>query len=118
MKDLLDFATRTNMSFPHKELLNEVEFDNQTYLKQKYIIDITFVNPYYYITDNKKIEKKSIFIFCKAINIEKTILETIQHIPKNKFIYFIRFLGYSPKINQKLIPEYNTLLEKNVFIIY
>jgi hypothetical protein len=118
MRGLLEFATQINMEFPNKEILNEIEFDNQKYLKKKYIIDITFINPYFYNTDNKKIDKKSIFIFSKIIDIEKNILRTIQHIPKNDFIYFIRFLGYSSRISHKMIPDYNTLLEKNVFIIY
>lgn len=118
MNELLDLATQINMSFPNKDILNEIEFDNQKYLKRKYIIDITLVNPYYYNTDGKKIEKKSIFIFSKVIDLEKNILKIIQHVPKNKFIYFIKFLGYNTKINHKIIPDYNTLLEKNIFIIY
>lgn len=117
MIELLDFITQVNMSFPNKEILNDIELDNQKYLKKKYIIDISIINPYYY-SDNKKIDKKSVFMFSKVIDLEKNILRLIQHIPKNNFIYFIRFLGYTSKINYKIIPDFNTLLEKNVFIIY
>lgn len=116
MKFFLDFVMRHNSQAINNKRLNIVEEENQKYLTKKYIIDILIINPHYLI-DNKEILEKGIQVFSAFDNLEKTILEIIQHINNLEWVYFIKFLGFK-NVSPKIIPEFNTLLRSNVFIIF
>lgn len=119
MNTLLNYIMYNNSNFLPIKLLKEIDDINTRYvLKKKHTIEIVFVNPYHCIRENCKPNRQGLFVCVKTENIESALLELIDHIPVNGYVYFINFFGYNKKINHKILPNFKTLVSKNVLIIF
>ncbi|QKE44465.1 hypothetical protein Yalta_018 [Yalta virus] len=119
MNTFLNYILYQNSLSLNNELLQSIDVWNTCYtLKKKHTIEIVFVNPYRCITENAKPDRQGLFICVKVDDIESTLLEVIDRIPKNGYVYFINFFGYNKKISNKIFPNFQTLLSKNILIIF
>lgn len=119
MNTLLNYIMYTNSNFLKNELLSEINEWNTSYvLKKKHFIELVFINPYHCIRENCKPNRNGLFVCVKTDDIESALLEIIDKIPNNGYIYFINFFGYNKKINHKILPNFKTLVSKNILIIF
>lgn len=119
MNTFLNYILYHNSLSLSSELLQTIDIWNTGYiLRKKHTIEIVFVNPYRCIMENAKPERQGLFICVKVEDIESVLLEVIDRIPKNGYVYFINFFGYNKKISHKIFPNFQTLLSKNILIIF
>ena len=113
MDKLINYITQINYSTQGIENIKEIISHNLLY-KSKYNIDIFFTPP---SIDQEEIKNDGLIVCSDLKDLEKNILFLISKMPKNNSVYYLHLIGYGKKINSINIPDFETLMSKNVFII-
>lgn len=117
MRQFIEFISKNNQSSNlSQKVLSKIDYNNNTY-KEQDNIDITLVNPYNFDIE-KDFKKQGLYVICKQIDIEDTLLKIVHNIPRNTIaMHYIDFLGFK-KIDTKLFPSFRNLIDKRVFIMH
>lgn len=119
MENLLNYVFYNNKKLLKNETSIKLNEINVNYVKNnKNVIEILFINPYRCVLNSNTVTPKGILIYIKTENIEESVFQIVQNIPINGYVYFIKFYGYNIKVEKKNLPDYKTLISKNVLIIY
>lgn len=113
MDKIINCITQINYSTHNVENMKDVISHNLLY-KAKYNIDIFFNPP---SVDHEETKNNGLIIYSDFKDLEKNILFLISKIPKSNSVYYLYFMNYGKKINSITMPDFETLMSKNVFVI-
>lgn len=112
MDKIINCISQINSQTLCEENMKDVISHNLLY-KAKYNIDIFFNSP----SIDEDVKNDGLIVYSNFNDLEKNILLLISKIPKSDSVYYFHLIGYGKKITTVIMPDFETLMSKNVFII-